>query len=147
MKITIKKPTTFDAKYVKFSIPIKDDDISVNASDKNIVEQLLSYSQDSGKIEGYVDIDTGCMSTWVTCVNDVDIFSKVVDEGEYSLYDKDLNYICGYEGYVPAIFECNEIGWGDYFNMTIESTGHIRHWEHNLDEKLNKFKREILNNY
>lgn len=153
MEIIIKKPVKYNAKYVKFSIPIKSTDISADESDRYNVEKFLSYSKydqysiDSYQIEGYVDIDTGYLLNWNSVSTDVDIFSKVVDEGKYGLYDENLNYICGYDGYVPKIFECNEIGWGDYFNMTIEPSGHIKHWEYDLDEKLRKLKIEIFENY
>ena len=38
--------------------------------------------------------------------NKIDIYSKVIDEGKYKIYDNNNKIIAKYEGYVPKFFEC-----------------------------------------
>ena len=45
-----------------------------------------------------------------------------------------LNYMNNYIDY-----ECNENGYGDYFNMTIQPDGTINNWSENMESKINDF--------
>lgn len=151
MKITLKTLTTYEVAYVGFAVPVCLNDINAADQDKEIIKHNLLFGEceldDRCYITGLVDINTGKIENWKDTTQDTDIFTKVCDEGVYTLYDSDMNKICEVDGYVPSIFECNECGWGDYFNMTIEPTGHIKNWEHDLDSKLGNLKSNIYNYY
>jgi len=148
MKIKIVKEV--EIKYIGFYIPIYQEDIEFISEDKELLEKNLctSLSFDDCtrpvNIYGIVDIDTGKFINWENIKNKVDIYSKVVDEGEYKIYDQDIKIIGEYEGYVPKFFECNENGYGDYFNMTISPDGYINNWNERIFYKLEDIENKII---
>lgn len=146
MKITITKPISVNARFVKFNIPVRteafgfwEDDVETIKNNLNCREADFTNDMSQFSIVGIVDIDTGELTNWTPTTHEVEIFEKVVDEGIYSMFDENLEEIVSYDGYVPSIFECNENGYGDYFNMTILPDGKIKNWKYDLVGKLDDF--------
>ena len=146
MEITINKPTSVNARFVKFNIPVRteafgfwEDDVETIKNNLNCPFADFDDDMSQFTIMGVVDIDTGKFINWTPTTHEVEIFEKVVDEGVYSLFDDDFEQIASYDGYVPSIFECNENGYGDYFNMTILPDGTIKNWDENMASKMNDF--------
>ena len=117
MLIKINKPTMLNVKFVKFNIPVRAD--------------AFKFHED--------DIENGKFINWKQTTHEIEIFEKVVDGGTYSMYSDNNEEIASYNGYVPSIFECNENGYGDYFNMTIQQDGTINNWSENMKSKINNF--------
>jgi hypothetical protein len=152
MKITMNKPTSVNARFVKFNIPVRtdafgfwEDDVETIKNNLNCPKADFTNDMNQFTIDGVVDIDTGKFISWTPTKHEVEIFEKVVDEGVYSMFDDDFVQILLYDGYVPSIFECNENGYGDYFNMTILPDGTIKNWDENMSSKIKDFmgKAEI----
>lgn len=146
MKITINKPTSVNARFVKFNIPVRteafgfwEDDVENIKKNLNCPKADFNDDMSQFTITGVVDIDTAELTNWTPTTHEVEIFEKVVDEGVYSMFDEDLMQIVSYDGYVPSIFECNENGYGDYFNMTILPDGKIKDWNENMSSKIKDF--------
>jgi hypothetical protein len=132
--------------FIGFNIPLFYNSIWNDDSDSFAIIDNLKYKdledieeESFGEISGVVDMETGQILGWKETARDIKIFVKVRDEGIYTAYDKDMNVIGSYEGYVPLIFECDTCGWGDYFNMTIDKDGYIQNWENNWEEKMKNF--------
>lgn len=143
MELKVLTPTTIQVKYVSFEIPILKEDLRFDVDDSQFLNitfdtEVFSYDDDTmqASIKGMVDIDEGKILTWVPTNHEITIFAKVCDEGIYTLHDENFKEVKKYEGYVPSIFECNEIGYGDYFNMTIDKEGYIKNWNKNIENKL-----------
>ena len=150
MKMKIKMTKEVEIKYIGFNIPIYEEDIEFISKDKELLEKNLcaplSFDDCTRPVNicGIVDVDTGKFINWENIKNKVDIYSKVVDEGEYKIYDNDIKIIAEYEGYVPKFFECNENGYGDYFNMTISPDGYINNWNEKISYKLEDIENKII---
>lgn len=150
MKMKIKMTKEVEIKYIGFYIPIYQEDIEFISEDKELLEKNLSASLSFDdctrpvNICGIVDIDTGEFINWENIKNKVDIYSKVVDEGLYKVYDHNMEIIAEYDGYVPKFFECNENGYGDYFNMTISPDGYINNWSERILYKLEDIENKII---
>lgn len=128
MKVKIKTTKVYDVKYISFQIPIIDDgDFEWSVEDNAFVEK---YYKNLDKLSLKIDIETGHIIGWelqdFKC--NFIIYSKVVDEGVYTLYDSNGNTIDSYEGYVPEILSCVDKGYGDYLSMVISPDGHIDNW-------------------
>lgn len=85
-----------------------------------------------------IDIDaaTGNIENWKKGLTG-SVFYKTCDENAVTLYDKEGNILCEYEGYVPECFSIDDKGFGDYIMMTIDENGKIKNWkftESDLDE-------------
>ena len=119
MKMKIKMTKEIEIKYIGFNIPIYQEDIEFIYEDKELLEKNLcaplSFDDHTKPVNicGIIDVDTGKFINWENTKNKIDIYSKVVDEGEYKIYDDSNKIIAKYEGYVPKFFECNENGYGD----------------------------------
>lgn len=150
MKMKIKMTKEVEIKYIGFYIPIYEEDIEFILEDKELLEKNLSTSLSFDdctrpvNICGIVDIDTGKFINWEDIKNKVDIYSKVVDEGLYKVYKHNMEIIAEYDGYVPKFFECNENGYGDYFNMTISPDGYINNWNERILYKLEDIENKII---
>ena len=157
MKMRIYKPIDVEVKYIKFQIPIYLEDIdritetNINNLRDNFNSELsLLNEYDVHNLSATVEIDTGKIINWKELDCDIDIFSKVVDEGKYTIYDENMEEIKSYIGYVPKFFECNENGYGDYFNMTITKDGYIKNFVNEylegMDAKLTDFLNKCNDN-
>jgi hypothetical protein len=151
MEITILKPVKMDIKAVGFNIPIYLGDLMHDGLDFDKLMYNFSVSNtpkndtELFNITAKIDVKTGYVIGWHEIGSEVDIFAKVVDEGHYCILgnevgdESDEYKVLGeYDGYVPAIFECNENGYGDYFNMTISRDGKIKNWHNNLEKRIIK---------
>lgn len=146
MLIKINKPTMVNVKFVKFNIPVKsdafgfhDDDVETIKNNLNCADADFNNETRQFSIVGTVDIETGKFIDWKQTIHEIEIFEKVVDGGTYSMYTDNNEEIASYNGYVPSIFECDENGYGDYFNMTIQPDGTINNWSENMESKINNF--------
>ena len=146
MLIKINKPTMLNVKFVKFNIPVRADAFKFHEDDIETIKNNLNcegvdFTNDINKfsIVGIVDIENGKFINWKQTTHEIEIFEKVVDGGTYSMYSDNNEEIASYNGYVPSIFECNENGYGDYFNMTIQPDGTINNWSENMESKINDF--------
>ena len=146
MIIKIKKQTMLNVKFVKFNIPVRADAFKFHEDDIETIKNNLNcegvdFTNDINKfsIVGIVDIENGKFINWKQTTHEIEIFEKVVDGGTYSMYSDNNEEIASYNGYVPSIFECNENGYGDYFNMTIQQDGTINNWSENMKSKINNF--------
>jgi len=148
MKIQMIKDV--EIKYISFYIPIYKEDIEFISEDKELLEKnlhadSLSFEDDTRttNISGTIDLDNGKFVNWKNIKNKVDIYSKVVDEGLYKVYNHNMELIAEYEGYVPKFFECNENGYGDYFNMTISLDGYVDNWDESISYKLKDIENKL----
>ena len=146
MLTKINKPTMLNVKFVKFNIPVRLDafgfhfhDIETIKNNLNCADVVFNNEARQFSIVGIVDIETGKFINWKQTMHEIEIFEKVVDSGTYSMYSDNNEEIASYNGYVPSIFECNENGYGDYFNMTIKPDGTINNWSENMESKINDF--------
>lgn len=146
MLIKMNKPTMVNARFVKFNIPVRTEAFGFHEDDVENIKNNLNcpnadFTDDMSQftITGVVDIDTGKFINWKPTTYEIEIFEKVVDEGIYSMFSENNEEIASYDGYVPSIFECNENGYGDYFNMTIQPDGTINDWNENLESKIKDF--------
>ena len=146
MVIKINKPIMINVKFVKFNIPVRsdafcfhEDDIETIKNNLNCAEVDFNNETRQFSIVGIVDIESGKFINWKQTTHEIEIFEKVVDGGTYSMYSDNNEEIASYNGYVPSIFECNENGYGDYFNMTIQPDGTINNWDKNMESKINGF--------
>lgn len=135
-----------NVKFVKFNIPIRsdafgfhEDDIETIKNNLNCADADFNNETRQFSIVGIVDIESGKFINWKQTTHEIEIFEKVVDDGTYSMYSDNNEEIASYNGYVPSIFECNENGYGDYFNMTIQPDGTINNWDKNIESKINDF--------
>lgn len=83
-----------------------------------------------------IDATTGNIENWEKGYT-ANVFYKTCDENDVTLYDKEGNILCEYEGYVPGCFSIDDKGFGDYIMMTIDENGKINNWkftESDLDE-------------
>lgn len=139
-----------EIKYIGFNIPIYKEDIEFISEDKELLEKNLyaplSFDDYTKPVNicGIIDIDIGKFINWENTKNKIDIYSKVVDQGEYKIYDNNNKIIVKYEGYVPKFFECNENGYGDYFNMTISSDGYINNWNKSILYKIKDIENKMI---
>ena len=149
MRITFTTKVTKNVKFVKFEIPVRtesfgfhEDDIENIKKNFNCPDADFSNDIDEFTISGMVDIDTGKFVNWTPLTNKIEIFEKVVDEGTYSMLDENENVLMQYSGYVPDIFEGDERGYGDYFNMSLNDKGWVKNWHFELDKKIKQFIEE-----
>lgn len=143
MEITIYKPTKVNVKYIKAEIQpryLEDttfiiDGVEVNDNEQNpkIAGYSIDFDHEEFCAEDYlitwiIDVDEGRIINWNGLY--ANIHYKVVDQGKYSLLDKNQNIKCtgGYGQYVPSIFSIDDNGYGDYIIMTVDKNGYIKYW-------------------
>lgn len=138
-------------QYITFNIPVQLENLhSLFESDSKYINQLetnfktkiydkLGYFN----IHGIINLETGQVLDWETTDAPIEIFAKVCDEGFYAIFDTEFNEFGQYEGYVPKIFEVNERGYGDYFNMTINEKGMILNWDKDINSKIKSFLKNL----
>ena len=140
MRLKIMQPTIVDVKYLKVRIERFDyHDWTINYNELESPEQHPFYVG-KNTIEFAVDVETGKVLGW-NGNNRLETFDKVVDEGIYSLCDKDFNTIVSYDGYVPKMLDRKGDGYGDYLQFVVNEDGYIENWVPSFKE----FDCEILN--
>ena len=158
MKITINKPTEFEATLLKVDAGVRYwEDGFINDQPDNDCEETelspqmpcASYIGDQNQIlRGYnwrwcpiIDIDTGQIVNWAQGVKAF-IHYKVCDDFACDILDSNNDVIASYDGYVPKIMCPADDGYGDYIIMRIDENGFIQNWKKELIIKLIEQKEE-----
>lgn len=76
-----------------------------------------------------IDIKEGHVINWPEGIR-ASVYYKVVDDGVYTAYDKNMKVIKEIDDYVPEImaFDDEGYGYGDYVSLTIDRNGNIVDW-------------------
>lgn len=151
MELIVNRPVKVNVNYISFRIPARIDSMEFNMDDIERIKRNFGckdtddFTDDTNEVilSATVEIDTGRVMNWEPISEEFDIYEKVVDEGFYALYDTIDNEFASYEGYVPDFFECNEEGYGDYFNFTVSPNGFIKNWNFDLNRKLTQFMNNV----
>lgn len=140
-------------KYITFNIPVTLEAIKAQYKAFQTDEEFINTIEKSFNakvnkegyfnIHGIINLETGKVLDWIETLYPIEIFAKVCDEGIYAIFDEKFNKFGDYEGYVPMIFEVNERGYGDYFNMTIDAKGAIINWDIAMNIKIKNFLRHL----
>lgn len=100
---------------------------TIEAIEQAYPELFNTNSHDEKCVVLTIDVETGQVINWPKN-SPHDFFDvKIVDEGEYILYDEIVNEIVRYRGYVPDCI--GEGGYGDYLEFEIDENGYIVDWE------------------
>jgi hypothetical protein len=126
MKVKIKIEKEFDVKTLIVRARVRYwEDTTVNGIEDTDGKIIPCRSGDHWCPE--ININTGVILNWKQGVS-ASIHYKVCDDGDYSIYDAEGNFILKKEDYVPSIMCPTEEGFGDYIIMEIEHDGHIKNW-------------------
>lgn len=145
MKLTIKKPMDFEAKYLKVDAGVRYwNDAIVNGVEDTDCEETegaptIPCAEHVGEQPGVlcgsswrwrpvIDIDAGKITNWKQGTT-AHIHYKVCDDGVYMLTDAEVNEIVTLEGYVPEIMCPADEGYGDYIIMYVDENGIIEGWD------------------
>ena len=141
MKQDIYKRVEVDIKYLQvdlFRFYLEDSTINGkegNESNTPFYCQKYNqyYDEDRPCISFTIDVDEGKILNYPigTIWN---IRYKAVDEGIYTLTDKDYNEISKLDGYVPNVFSIDDAGYGDYIFMTVDENGYIQNWVFHFED-------------
>lgn len=143
MKITISKPTEFEAVYLKVDAGVRYwEDAEVNGvSDSENLPTIpcaeFIHADNEYRWRPIIDIDNGVITNWKKGFT-AQVHYKVCDDGIYTVTDKDDNIIVEHEGYVPSIMCPEDEGYGDYIIMNIDENGFIQGWEKELISRIIK---------
>lgn len=152
MKITINKPTDFEAKFLKVDAGVRYwEDTKVNGvydtdcEDTNesptipcaefIGEQELILNGYNWRWRPLIDIENGQIVNWKQGTT-ANVHYKVCDDFSCELLDAGENTIISYNDYVPSVMCPAEDGFGDYIIMNIDENGFIQDWNKELVRKL-----------
>lgn len=161
MKITINKPTDFEAKFLKVDAGVRYwDDAKVNGEyDTNCEDSenpaaaptipCAEYVGEQNRVlhgENYrwrplIDIETGQITNWRQGTT-ANIHYKVCDDFKCDILDADMNVIASYNDYVPTVMCPKEEGYGDYIIMDIDENGFIQAWRKKYIVNLIKNKED-----
>ena len=155
MKITINKPTEFEAVYLKVDAGVRYwEDAEVNGvrdidlcESKGIGKPLIPCAvqikeeadyniySDHYRWRPIIAIETGQIVNWTqgTIAN---VHYKVCDDFICDITDEDHIAIAYYDGYVPKIMCPADEGYGDYIIMNIDENGFIQGWKKELIKRL-----------
>lgn len=145
MKLTIKKPIDFEAKYLKVDAGVRYwNDARVNGVEDTDCEETVGAPTvpcaeyvgerssvlcgSSWRWRPVIDIDSGKIINWKQGVT-ADIHYKVCDDGVYTVTDQEGNEIVSLEDYVPEIMCPADEGYGDYIIMYVDENGIIEGWD------------------
>lgn len=147
MKVTINKPTDFEAKFLKVDAGVRYwEDAEVNGvsdSENPPTIPCAEFVGDKNHIligQNYrwrplIEIETGQIVNWEKGF-DADVHYKVCDDFQCDILDTDNNVIASYDGYVPSAMCPKDKGYGDYIIMDIDENGFIQQWNKELIIKL-----------
>lgn len=120
MKATIKIEKEVEIVTIKIEVAVRYDEEDIPNDFPMRMGDLWSAS---------VEVDTGKILNW-PIGRSGDLHMKVVDEGSYSLLDKDSNIILSIEqDYVPNGIVPGR--YGDYIDLKIDENGIITNWKKN----------------
>ncbi len=101
-------------------------------SDKEYVPTMLNNEDE--RLEIPVDLKELKVVDWNENNGFIHIWSKVCDEGVYTLLDADRKPIWQIYGYVPnKLIPPYEKGYGNYLEMKIEKDGSLHQWKETSD--------------
>lgn len=150
MKITINKPTDFEAKFLKVDAGVRywddgyindvEDCDSINGSPKMpcaefVGEQYRILRGRKWRWRPLIDIEAGQIVNW-TKGTTANVHYKVCDDFQCEILDADKNVITSYEGYVPKVMCPKDNGYGDYIIMDIDENGFIQGWRKDLISRI-----------
>ncbi len=135
MKIIIKKPVEYEAKYLQVDAEVRYwDDAEVNGvEDSEDQGKATMPCKENTSWKPLIDIDSGKILNWEEGV-EARTHYKVCDAGVYTLLDEEKNEIIKKDGYVPDIMCPGGDGYGDYIIMDIDKDGQIQNWKPKLDD-------------
>lgn len=130
MKVTIKKPQTFEAAILEVSAGFPYwEDATVNGV-KDEDGTLMPF-----RVGDYwkptIDVNTGQIKDWPQGTT-ANIHYKICDDGTYTLKTAEGETILEKDGYVPDIMCPGDEGYGDYIIMTVNESGVIEGWKQTL---------------
>lgn len=157
MKITINKPTEFEAVYLEVDAGVRYwEDAEVNGvrdidlyESKGIGKPLMPCAvqikeeadyniySDHYRWRPIIAIETGQIVNW-TQGTTANVHYKVCDDFICDITDEDHIAIASYDGYVPKIMCPEDEGYGDYIIMNIDENGFIQGWEKELISRIIK---------
>jgi hypothetical protein len=124
MKIAVKREVKkeYEVKYLMIDIPVF---LSRDERSDAPLDFPLIFGGD--RWIAWIDIDTGIIEDWEQGYEGR-LFSKVVDEGHYYLFDADRKLITARIGYVPNELLPPVNGYSDYIELLISKKGKITNW-------------------
>lgn len=111
------------------------EDATVNGEEDDYMNpRIPCFNKETKTWDIFIDIKTGQILNWVKG-NTASVYYKVVDSGEYSLYDNQMNEYVTMWGYVPKLMDFDDsdgnYGYGDYLGLDIDEDGFIKNWPDN----------------
>lgn len=145
MRITINKPTEFEAIYLKVDAGVRYwQDAYINGNrdtdcDETDVYPNMPCAEYIGKqhcvLRGndwrwrpLIEIETGRIVNWQQGIT-ANVHYKVCDDFACEILDSGKEVITSYDGYVPKVMCPADEGYGDYIIMNIDESGFIQGWE------------------
>ena len=155
MKITINKPTEFDAIYLKVDAGVRYwDDAKVNGVYDTNCEDLENPAAaptipcaeyvgaqhrvlhgENWRWRPLIDIETGKIVNLKKGTS-ANVHYKVCDDFACEILDGNKEVIASYDGYVPKIMCPADEGYGDYIIMNIDEDGIIQGWRKDLISRI-----------
>lgn len=152
MKITINKPTDFEAVYLKVDAGARYwEDATVNGKPDTDCDEMdgsptIPCAEFIGDqrlvLRGYnwrwrplIDIENGMIVNWKQGTT-ANIHYKVCDDFQCDILDGNKEIIASHDGYVPDVMCPAGEGYGDYIIMNIDEDGFIQNWNKELIRKL-----------
>lgn len=155
MKITISKPTDFEARFLKVDAGVRhwedagvngvrDIDLyEINGKGKPIMPCAVQTNEkpedglysDHYRWRPLINIETGQIVNWSQGTT-ANVHYKVCDDFQCEILDADKNTIASYDGYVPDVMCPKDEGYGDYIIMDINENGFIQKWNKELIREL-----------
>lgn len=118
MKLTIKKPVEYEAKYIIVDVPVRYDN-------EDMPYDAPLRSGDNWR--ALIDLDTATIVDWPQGKTLSFKDMKICDEGIYTLLDADKNEIARRADYVPNALLPG--AYGDYLSLDINEEGVITNWK------------------
>lgn len=154
MKITINKPTEFEAVYLEVDAGVRYwDDGYINGMEDTdceetdgsprmpcaeyMGEQNMILRGNNWRWRPLIDIETGRIVNWSQGTT-ASVHYKVCDDLFCDILDGNKNVITSYDGYVPKIICPAGEGYGDYIIMNIDENGFIQGWQKELISRIIK---------
>ena len=157
MKITINKPTEFEAVYLKVDAGVRywEDAIVNGIRDIDLYESNgigsplipcavqikeepdYNIYSDHYRWRPIITIETGRIVNWMQGTT-ANVHYKVCYDFICDIVDEDDSAIVSYDGYVPKIMCPADKGYGDYIIMNIDENGFIQGWNKELIKELVK---------
>lgn len=124
MNAKLKKIIETQSRYIHISIPFYADDYTYPSCD--FPKHPLVTNSDRWEIT--IDLKNHTAEEWKTEYGFCHVFTKVRDEGKYTLFDKDKKSLCLLNGYVPNGIIPPKDGCGDYIKFEVNENGSVSGW-------------------